>query len=93
MNTLRLYIHSMSILLKCHLQYPLSFCLQTFGQLVMEGAELLAVILLIDRFGRLGKWLPGDLFFFFGLMSVSFYLAEFFGRGLTGNFGPMVQSG
>ena len=93
MNTLRLYLKSMSILVKCHLQYPLSFTLQTFGQLIMEGAELLAVILLVDRFGHLHQWTAGDLYFFFGLMSVTFYLAEFFGRGLTGNFSGMVQSG
>ena len=33
------------------------------------------------------------LFFFFGLMSVSFYITEFFGRGVTGNFPSMVRSG
>ena len=93
MNTLRLYLKSMSILVKCHLQYPLSFTLQTLGQLIMEGAELLAVILLVDRFGHLHQWTAGNLYFFFGLMSVTFYLAEFFGRGITGNFSGMVQSG
>lgn len=93
MNTFRLYIKSMFILMKCHLQYPLSFTLQTLGQLIMEGAELLAVILLVDRFEHLGQWAPGDLYFFFGVMSVTFYIAEFFGRGITGNFSGMVQSG
>ncbi len=93
MNTLRLYIKSMSILLKCHFQYPLSFFLQTFGQLLMEGAELLAVILLVHRFDHLNQWGPGDLYFFFGVMSVTFYLTEFFGRGITGNFSGMVHSG
>lgn len=93
MNTFKLYLHSMSILLKCQLQYPLSFALQTFGQLLMEGAELLAVILLLHRFDHLNQWGPGDLYFFFGLMSVTFYSTEFFGRGITGNFSGMVQTG
>ena len=43
MNTLRLYIHSMAMLLKSHLQYPASFIMQTIAQLVMEGGEILAV--------------------------------------------------
>ena len=93
MNTIRLYIRSMRMLLKCQLQYPVSFLLQTLAQLVMEGGELLAVILLVDRFDRLNQWMPGDLYFFFGLMSVSFYLTELFGRGITGAFPSMVRSG
>ena len=93
MNTLRLYGRSMAILIKSQLQYPLSFLMQTIAQLVMEGGEMLALILLIDRFDRLNQWGPGDLYFFFGLMSVSFYLTEIFGRGLTGNFPSMVRNG
>ncbi len=93
MNTLRLYARSMAILIKSQLQYPLSFLMQTIAQLVMEGGEMLALILLIDRFDRLNQWGPGDLYFFFGLMSVSFYLTEIFGRGVTGNFPYMVRTG
>ena len=93
MNTLRLYGRSMAILIKSQLQYPLSFLMQTIAQLVMEGGEMLALILLIDRFDRLNQWGPGDLYFFFGLMSVSFYLTEIFGRGITGNFPYMVRTG
>ena len=93
MNTLRLYGRSMAILIKSQLQYPLSFLMQTIAQLVMEGGEMLALILLIDRFDRLNQWGPGDLYFFFGLMSVSFYLTEIFGRGITGNFPYLVRTG
>lgn len=93
MNTVRLYLHSMGILLKSQLQYPLSFFLQTLAQLIMEGGELLAVILLVDRFDHLNQWNAGDLYFFFGLMSVTFYVTECFGRGITGNFPSMVRSG
>ena len=93
MNTIRLYLRSMGILLKSQLQYPLSFLLQTLAQLVMEGGEMLAVILLVDRFDHLNQWTAGNLYFFFGLMSVTFYLTECFGRGITGNFPSMVRTG
>ena len=93
MNTLHLYIRSMGMLLKSQLQYTSSFIMQTLAQLVMEGGEMLAVILVIDRFETLKQWTGGNLFFFFGLMSVSFYITEFFGRGVTGNFPSMVRSG
>ena len=93
MKTIRLYLHSMRILMKCQLQYPLSFAMQTLAQLIMEGGEMLAVILLIDRFDHLRQWEAGDLYFFFGIMSVTFYLAECFGSGVTGEFPTMVRSG
>ena len=93
MDTIRLYLHSMRMLMKSQLQYPLSFFLQTVAQLVMEGGEMLAVILLVDRFERLNQWGPGDLYFFFGMMSVTFYLTECFGRGITGNFPYLIRTG
>ncbi|MBQ6961164.1 MAG: ABC-2 family transporter protein [Clostridia bacterium] len=93
MDTLKLYWKSMGILMKSQLQYPASFVMQTIAQLVMEGGELLAVILIVDRFDSLNQWMPGDLYFFFGMMSVTFYLTEFLGRGVTGAFPSMVRSG
>ena len=93
MDTLKLYVKSMGMLLKSQLQYPASFCLQTLAQIVMEAGELMAVLLLIDRFDSLNQWSGGDLLFFFGLMSVTFYLTECFGRGITGNFGNFVRTG
>ncbi len=83
----------MGMLLKSQLEYPASFMMQTLAQLVMEAGEMMAVILIVDRFDSLNQWMPGDLYFFFGLMSVTFYLTELFGRGLTGEFPGMVRSG
>ncbi|MCR5767890.1 MAG: ABC transporter permease [Lachnospiraceae bacterium] len=93
MNTLHLYLRSMSMLMKSHLQYTSSFIMQTLAQLVMQCGEMLAVILIVDRFGMLGPWTGGNLFFFFGIMSVSFYITEIFARGLTGDFPSMVRTG
>ena len=93
MDTVKLYLKSMGMLLKSQMQYPASFFMQTLAQLVMEGGELLAVILIVNRFDRLNQWTPGNLYFFFGLMSVTFYLTEFLGRGITGAFPGMVRSG
>ena len=93
MKTCRLYLRSMKMLMKCQFEYPVSFFLQSLAQLIMEGGEMMAVILIIDRFGRVNQWEAGDLFFFFGIMSVTFYLTECFGRGITGNFPSLIRSG
>ena len=79
--------------MRIRMQYPLSFFMQTLAQLVMEGGEMLAVILIVDRFDTLDRWTGGDLYFFFGMMSVTFYLTEFLGRGVTGTFPSIVRSG
>lgn len=92
MDLLRLYTHSMRMNLRAQLQYPRSFFFQTLAQLIMSGGELMAVLLVIDRFQALGQWSGGDLMFFFGVMTVTFYLCEFFFRGIT-NFSPYVRKG
>ncbi len=93
MDVIKLYLHSMRMQIKSQTQYPLSFLMQTLAQLVMEGGEMLAVILLVDRFERLNRWEAGDLYFFFGLMAVTFYLTECFARGITGNFPYLIRTG
>lgn len=93
MNTIKLYLKSMAMLLKSQLQYPASFLMQTLAQLVMEAGEFMAVLLIVDRFDRLNQWMPGDLYFFFGVMSVTFYLTEIFCRGITGAFPSLIHSG
>ena len=65
MDTIKLYIRSMAMLLKSHLQYPASFVMQTIAQLIMEGGEMMVVILLVNRFEQLKGWSGGDLFFFY----------------------------
>ncbi len=92
MDTIKLYFHSMAMLMKCQLEYRSSFIMQTLAQIVMEAGELMAVLLIIDRFDALNQWTGGNLLFFFGAMSVTFYLVECFARGVT-NFSPVVRSG
>lgn len=93
MNTIRLYLHSIRMLMKSQLQYPASFLMQTLAQIVMTGGEMMAVLLLIDRFHALNQWSGGDLMVFYGAMNLTFYLAECFGRGITGDFPSMVRDG
>ena len=39
MKTIRLYLRSMKMLMKCQFEYPVSFFLQTLAQLIMEGGS------------------------------------------------------
>ena len=92
MDGIRLYFRSMLMYLKARMNYPKSFFIQTLSQLVMLGGELMAVLLVIDRFGGLKGWTGGDLLFFFGLLATAFFICECFFRGVT-CFPPLVRSG
>ena len=59
-NSLCLYFKSCRMLIRSQMQYRASFLMQTFTQLVMMVTELLAVLILMDRFpcwvnGTVGK--------------------------------------
>lgn len=90
---IRYYLHSVRMLLKSHLQYTSSFLLQTVAQIIMESGELMALLLLISRFQAMKEWSGGELLVFFGVMSITFYLTEFFGRGITGSFSSLIRNG
>ena len=91
-NSLCLYFKSCRMLIRSQMQYRASFLMQTFTQLVMMVAELLAVLILMDRFSVLGQWNRGEILFFFGVISTSFYLCECFARGIT-QFPPLIAQG
>lgn len=80
------------MLIRSQMQYRASFLMQTFTQLVMMVTELLAVLILMDRFSVLGQWNRGEILFFFGVISTSFYLCECFARGIT-QFPPLIAQG
>lgn len=89
---MRYFVHSLRMLLRSAMQYRASFVLQTIGQLIMTAGDLLAVLVLMDRFAHLGEWQPEQILFFFGVMQVCFSLVECFGRGIS-TFVSLIRSG
>ena len=62
------------------------------GHLVVTGAEFLAILILFDRFGTLEEWNLPEVAFFYGLVNVTFAIADAASRGFD-TFGVMVKSG
>lgn len=92
MDQIKLYLKSCRMLMRSQWQYRASFAMQTVSQLIMMGTELLAVIFLINRYTTLGQWNGGEILFFFGIITTSFYITEAFGRGVT-NFSALIGKG
>ena len=85
-------VHSMKMLWKSAAQYRSSLVMQIIAQLIMTAGDLLAVLVLMDRFLHIGRWQPAEVLFFFGVMQMSFAMTECFGRGIT-SFQGFVGSG
>ena len=85
-------LHSMRMLWKSAAQYRSSLIMQIIAQLIMTAGDLLAVLVLMDRFLHIGQWQPAEVLFFFGVMQMSFAMTECFGRGIT-SFQGFVGTG
>lgn len=89
---MRYYVNSVRMLLKSAAQYRASFIMQLISQMVMVAGDLMAVLVLLERFTHIGQWQPAEILFFFGVMQLTFAMTECFGRGIS-NFSYYVGSG
>lgn len=89
---MRYMMHSLRMLFKSAMQYRSSLIMQVIAQFVMTGGELLAVVVLLDRFHVVGHWSATEIMFFFGVMQSSFALTELLGRGIS-SFPSFVGAG
>lgn len=80
-------------------QYPASTLMLTFSSFAATIIDIFAIWALFDRFGAIEGWRFGDIAFFFGMVSISFALADFLSRGFdvlgsdfikTGNFDRLL---
>ena len=80
-------------------QYPASTIMLTLSSFAATIIDIFAIWALFDRFGAIEGWRFGDIAFFFGLISISFALADFLSRGFdvlgtdfirTGNFDRLL---
>jgi ABC-2 type transport system permease protein len=92
MNALRLYGRYVSISLRGQLEYRASFLMQTAGHFLVTGLEFLGIWALFTRFGRIGGWRLEEVAFFYGLISITWSIADALGRGFD-VFGNMVKYG
>jgi ABC-2 type transport system permease protein len=95
MNALYLLGRYMSASLRAQMQYPGNAILIAVGQFVATILDMVAIWVLFARFGAVDGWRFGDVAMFFGLVSISFAIADFLSRGFdvlgtefikTGNF-------
>jgi ABC-2 type transport system permease protein len=89
---LSLYAQLVGAQIRAQLQYRMSFALQAFGQAAATLVDLIALILLFQRFPSMAGWSLGEVAFLYALGGIAFALSDM----LCGGFdmlGVAIQTG
>jgi ABC-2 type transport system permease protein len=92
MTALHLYARLAVASLRGQMQYRASFFMSAFGHFVTTGIEFIGILVLFDRFRMLKDWQLAEVALFYGIINISFALAEGIARGFD-HFPPMVRRG
>ena len=92
LDTLKLYSRYIGISIRAQMQYKASFIMSSVGQMIITLIEFVGILALFDRFGSLDQWTLPEVAMFYGIVHVSFALAESIARGFD-IFPDMVKSG
>jgi ABC-2 type transport system permease protein len=91
-DNLRLYGRYLGISVRAQLQYRASFLMQTFGHLVMTAAEIVGIWALFQRFGGLRGWTLAEVAMFYGVVQITWSIADAMARGFN-VFGGTIKRG
>ncbi len=89
---MRLYLHYLSIHFRSQLQYKTSFLLTVLGQFLTSFTFLLSLLFLMNRFHTLKGFTTSEVLLCFGVILMSFSLAECFFRGFD-SFSHTISQG
>ncbi len=93
MSGLALYARYAGASIRAQMQYPGAFLMIAFSQLFATVSEVAAIWALFHRFGQVQGWRLADIAVFYGVVNVSFALADALTRGFD-VFGPeFVRTG
>lgn len=100
MNNLQLYGRYLAVSIRSQMQYRMSFLMAAFGTFAANIIEVTAIWALFDRFGNLPGWTLAEVCFLYGLVNVSFSIADSMCTGFdefgsqyikTGNFDRLLM--
>ena len=89
---LKLYMHYISINIRCMMQYKVSFLLNVLGQFFVSFNVFLGVYFMFQRFSNVKGFTYSEVLLCFSVALMEFSLAEMTARGFD-NFSGMVRTG
>jgi len=91
-ETIKLYRHYISIVLRSTMQYKTSFFLAVVGQFFISFFTFLGISFLFTRFSQVKGYTYSEVLLCFSILLMEFSLAECFARGFD-TFGSIVRRG
>lgn len=91
-KSIRLYLHYVSINIRCMMQYKTSFFLSAIGQFLVSFTVFLGIFFMFQRFSKVNGFTYSEVLLCFSIILLEFSLAEMVARGFD-NFSGMVRSG
>src|SRR5262249_45459773 len=91
-DSIRLYCRYVDISLRSQMQYKASFLMRSVGHFLVTGTEFLGFVALFQRFGQINGWTLPQMGLFYGMISMSFAIAEGVQRGFD-IFPSLIKTG
>lgn len=91
-RTIKLYLHYVSINIRCMLQYKTSFLLTSIGQFLVSFNVFLGIFFMFQRFSKVEGFTYSEVLLCYAIILLEFALAEMTARGFD-TFSGMVRSG
>lgn len=88
----KLYLHYVSINVRCMMQYKTSFLLTAIGQFLVSFNVFLGIFFLFQRFSKVEGFTYSEVLMCYAAVLLEFAFAEMFARGFD-TFSGMVRSG
>lgn len=93
MGPFSLLARYLSASLRAQMQYPVAAMLLALGQFMATVVDIVAIWALFDRFGAIDGWRFGDVAMFYGMVSISFSIADFLTRGFDVLGAEFIKTG
>lgn len=91
-KSIRLYMHYVSINVRCMMQYKTSFFLSAMGQFLVTFTGFLGVFFMFQRFSKVEGFTYSEVLLCFSVILLEFSLAEMVARGFD-TFSGTVRTG
>lgn len=91
-KSFKLYLHYISINIRCMMQYKTSFFLSAIGQFLVSFNVFLGIFFMFQRFSNVEGFTYSEVLLCFSIILLEFSLAEMFARGFD-SFSGTVKSG
>lgn len=93
-ETLRIYLRMISLQIRAQMQFRVSFWIDFFTTLLINGINILSIGLVMQRIPTIGGWTFPEIAFLYGMSETSFGLMDMIFSGIDPDyFAPYIRQG